>query len=153
VADKQDLRYQLVHDLVAINKERKQGYEKISFENRFFDVELRAKFAILANQSGQNLFELRELMGEPQKDFSMDHPAHGELYRAWVELKVSFEGDDRDSVLIACEYAERAMQAVYQKAIDGGAELNRKTRQLLIHQLKGFHVSSKAIKGQMRIMK
>jgi hypothetical protein len=57
---------EILNDLSTINRERAKAYEEASFLNFIFNLELRGTFALLANQSRQNSFALRQHLEEKQ---------------------------------------------------------------------------------------
>ncbi len=57
---------EILNDLTTINRERAKAYEEASFLNFIFNLELRGSFALLANQSRQNSFALRQFLEQLQ---------------------------------------------------------------------------------------
>lgn len=142
---------EILNDLANINRERAKAYEDASFENHIFTQELRATFALLANQSRQNNFMLKQQLenlpakattgskkGVPQLTF-------GELYNGWKNLSVSFTGGNVYEVLQSSEQAEEAINAIYAKAITMLEPRDLKT--LLEGQLRGLQNSASIVKG------
>jgi len=41
----------------------------------------------------------------------------GKIYRAWMEVKALFTGNDRQTILNNCEYGEDAAQKAYKEAL------------------------------------
>ncbi len=111
---------EVLNDLVLINNDRIAGYEKAikeieeSDENR----DLLPIFLRCIDDSRQ--FKL-ELAGEVQvlgKDAEQGTSAGGKIHRAWIELKETFTGHDRHSLLEECEFGEDAIKKAYQDALE-----------------------------------
>lgn len=139
-----------MNDIAAINRERAKAYEEASFENFIFNLELRGTFALMANQSRQNIFLLKQqLENMPVKTTGLKKPlpqlSFGDLYNQWKDMPVSFSGSDVYEMLKSCEEGEEAILAIYQRAIDmlDSTEL----KQLLENQVRGLQNSYSIIKG------
>lgn len=111
---------EVLNDLVLINNDRIAGYEKAikeieeSDENR----DLLPVFLRCIDDSRQ--FKL-ELSGEVQvlgKDAEQGTSASGKIHRAWIELKETFTGHDRHSLLEECEFGEDAIKKAYKDALE-----------------------------------
>lgn len=141
---------EIVNDLSTINRERAKAYEEASFLNFIFNLELRGSFALLANQSRQNSFALRQFLEQLQDT----HPAlkkpmpqltFGSLYNQWKDMGVSFSGPNIYDMLKSSEQGEEAMQIIYAKAIE---QLPAGDLQYLLEtQLRGLHTSHSIVKG------
>lgn len=141
---------EIVNDLSTINRERAKAYEEASFLNFIFNLELRGSFALLANQSRQNSFALRQFLEQLQDT----HPAlkkpmpqltFGSLYNQWKDMGVSFSGPNIYDMLKSSEQGEEAIQVIYSKAIEllPAGDL----QYLLETQLRGLHTSHSIVKG------
>jgi hypothetical protein len=141
---------EIVNDLSTINRERAKAYEEASFLNFIFNLELRGSFALLANQSRQNSFALRQFLEQLQDS----HPAlkkpmpqltFGSLYNQWKDMGVSFSGPNIYDMLKSSEQGEEAIQVIYSKAIE---QLPAGDLQYLLEtQLRGLHTSHSIVKG------
>lgn len=109
---------EVLNDLIRINNDRVEGYEKAIRETNENDVDLRNIFNRMANESRQYSRELTErvqrLGGEPAGGTT----ASGKIYRTWMDVKSAFSKSERKSVLEECEYGEDAAQRAYEKALD-----------------------------------
>jgi hypothetical protein len=141
---------EILNDLSTINRERAKAYEEASFLNFIFNLELRGTFALLANQSRQNSFALRQQLEQLQQN----HPVlkkplpqltFGDLYNQWKETGVSFSGPNIYDMLKSSEQGEEVMQVIYSKAINQlpAGEL----QYMLENQLRGLHTSHSIVKG------
>ena len=141
---------EILNDLSTINRERAKAYEEASFLNFIFNLELRGSFALLANQSRQNSFALRQFLEQlPNNNPSSKKPlpqlTFGDLYNQWKDLGVSFSGPNIYDMLKSSEQGELAMQTIYSKAIEmlPAGDL----QYLLENQLRGLHTSHSIVKG------
>jgi hypothetical protein len=141
---------EILNDLSAINRERAKAYEEASFLNFIFNLELRGSFALLANQSRQNSFALRQFLEQVQSHIPVSKKAlpqlsFGTLYNQWKELGVSFSGPGIYDMLISCEQGEEAIQVIYARAIE---QLPAGDLQYLLEtQLRGLQTSHSIVKG------
>jgi uncharacterized protein (TIGR02284 family) len=131
-----------LNDLVRINNDRINGYEKACDEIKNTDVDLQAMFTKMANDSRDNVRELSNAVvkqgGEPATDTTIS----GKIYRTWMDVKAAFASKERLSVLEACEFGEDAAQKAYDTALKSDAEMSAETRQLIMDQkaaLKNAH--------------
>jgi uncharacterized protein (TIGR02284 family) len=109
---------EVLNDLIRINHDRVEGYEKAIRETDETDVDLRNIFNRMADESRKYSRELTErvqrLGGEPAAGTT----ASGKIYRTWMDVKSAFSRSERKSVLEECEYGEDAAQKAYDKALD-----------------------------------
>lgn len=141
---------EILNDLATINRERAKAYEEASFLNYIFNLELRGTFALLANQSRQNSFALRQRLEQmPPRHTGSKKPlpqlTFGDLYNEWNGMNVSFSGPDIYDMLKCSEQGEEAIQIIYHKAIEllPPGDLQN----LLENQLRGLQNSLSIIRG------
>lgn len=136
----------VLNDLIRINNDRIEGYERASKEAKDIDIDLRAIFTRMADESRQYAAELTQevvkLGGEPATGTT----ASGKIYRAWMDVKATFTGHDRQSVLASCEFGEDAAQKAYNSALESDAEMNADIRQLIANQKASLKTSHDVIK-------
>jgi uncharacterized protein (TIGR02284 family) len=137
---------EVLNDLVRINHDRTEGYAKAADNARDIDVDLRAIFNRLGNESREYAQQLSNevvaLGGEP----SSGTTASGKIYRAWMDVKATFTGKDRTSVLAACEFGEDAAQRAYESALASDAEMPAGIRQMIATQKSALRTSHDLIK-------
>jgi uncharacterized protein (TIGR02284 family) len=104
-----------VKDLVRINNDRSTGYSKAATQAK--DEDLQALFSQLSQQSRQFSNELRSLVNVGDKDITDETTTAGKIYRTWMDVKATFSGGNRKSVLAACEFGEDAAQKAYRDAL------------------------------------
>ena len=137
---------EVLNDLIRINNDRTTGYEKAFDESRSIDVDLQATFNKMANESRKYAAGLRNeverLGGEPATGTTNS----GKIYRVWMDVKATFSGKDRQSILEACEFGEDAAQKAYKEALASDAEMSAETRQLITSQQASLKKSHDIIK-------
>jgi uncharacterized protein (TIGR02284 family) len=137
---------EVLNDLIRINNDRIEGYQRANQEARDIDMDLRAIFTRMADESRQYAAELIQevvkLGGEPAEGTT----ASGKIYRAWMDVKATFTGHDRQSVLASCEFGEDAAQKAYNTALESDAEMTADVRQLVANQKASLKTSHDVIK-------
>lgn len=122
-----------LNDLLKINNDRVQGYQKaIEITS---DAELKTLFQQLALDSSKNINELSDqifkINGKPQESPSVS----GKFYRAWMDVKAAFTGNDRHSLLADCEYGEDMALDAYKKVeSDSDLDIDHTTNTILVNQ-------------------
>lgn len=134
---------ELLADLAAVNFDRAKAYEEASQQNQLYDVELRATFALLANQSRQNSMIMKLQLEKLTTKRGTPPPGRGALYNQWKEQEAAFTGADKNSMLESCRIGETAVQSVYASAM--GNKLKPDLRQILESQVKGLQSSATII--------
>jgi uncharacterized protein (TIGR02284 family) len=137
---------EVLNDLIRINNDRTNGYAKAADNARDIDVDLRAIFDKMGDESREYAQELSNevirLGGEPATGTT----ASGKIYRAWMDVKATFTGKDRTSLLAACEFGEDAAQRAYQTALASDAEMPAEIRQLIATQKSALRTSHDLVK-------
>ena len=135
-----------LNDLVRINNDRITGYEKAADQAESIDVDLKVIFNKMAGESRDYIRELDEkvlsLGGKPSGDSTFA----GKIYRTWMDVKNTFTGSDRTSILSSCEFGEDAAQKAYNEALESDAEMDAETRQLIMEQKNSLKTSHDIIK-------
>lgn len=108
----------ILNDLVRINNDRIEGYEKALKELKPEDADLKPLFLKCIDQSRKMKMALGTELQALGGDMDKGTTGGGSLYRAWMEVKATFTGHNRHSVLAACEYGEDAAQKAYDTALD-----------------------------------
>ena len=137
---------EVLNDLVQINNDRIEGYQKAAEETKDIDVDLKAIFIKMAEESikykTELINEISKFGGEPVTGTT----GLGKIYRVWMDVKATFTGHDRQSVLEACEFGEDAAQKAYRDALASDAEISADTRQLITSQQASLKTSHDIIK-------
>jgi len=144
---------EVLNDLIHINNDRAEGYINASEEVEAIDIDLRATFNKMADQSRKFATELTtevvKLGGEPATGTT----AGGKIHRAWMDVKATFSGKDRHAILSSCEYGEDAAQKAYKSALASDAEINADTRKLITDQQSSLKTSHDLIKKYRDVQK
>ena len=125
---------EVLNGLIEINHDRVNGYEKAIEETKVLDVDMRAIFRSMANDSSKYATELSNLVSGLNGTPADGTTNSGKIYRVWMDIKTTFTGHDRQSVLELCEFGEDAAQKAYKAAIASDAEMDADTRQLIADQ-------------------
>ncbi|MBK7884906.1 MAG: PA2169 family four-helix-bundle protein [Chitinophagaceae bacterium] len=137
---------EVLNDLIQINNDRVVGYEKAVDETKSLDVDLQTVFTKMADESRKYVAELTQkvtsLGGEPANDTTNK----GKIYRVWMDVKATFTGSDRKTILDSCEFGEDAAQKAYKEALASEAEIDADTRQLITAQQASLKTSHDIIK-------
>ena len=138
---------QVLNDLVRINNDRMEGYERAIETAKEDDIDLVGVFNRMTGESRKNKAELVEAIESVggRVDFT-ETTNSGKLYRFWMKIKESLSGNDRRSVLDDCEFGEDAAQKAYQEALESDAAMDADTRKLIIDQKTSLRNSHDIIK-------
>ena len=104
-----------VNDLIEINNDRIAGYEKAA--NQASDEDLRSLFNNMAMQSRRFVNELKQSVIALGEEPAEGSTTKGKIYRTWMDVKATFTGDSRKSVLASCEFGEDAAQHAYNTVL------------------------------------
>jgi uncharacterized protein (TIGR02284 family) len=137
---------EVVNDLIQINNDRVEGYEKAAKETKSLDVDLQATFHKFANDSRKFAAELTQEVSRLGGDASRGTTKSGKIYRVWMDLKATFTGHDRQTVLENCEFGEDAAQKAYRTALASDAEMSADVRQLITDQQASLKTAHDLIK-------
>lgn len=137
---------EVLNDLIQINNDRADGFTKASDDLKDANIDLKATFDKLASDSRANVTELAGLVGRQGDNPDTGNTILGSLHRAWIDIKASFGGDDRHSILAECERGEDAIKKAYREALQEN-ELGENVRTVLLKQQEGINASHDAIKA------
>lgn len=145
-------RIEVLNDLVRINNDRVEGYRKASENLKDDKGLLMPLFTALQQESRKNNQELTQeiagLGGIPDNGTT----AGGKIYRAWMDVKATFGGDDAAGVLSSCEGGEDAAKRAYQTALESG-NLSADTSAMVARQQgtqREAHDKIKALRDQYK---
>lgn len=108
----------VLNDLVLINNDRIAGYERAINESKDLDVDLKATFEGMVRESEENKRELSNKIRQHGGNVTTGTTTSGKIYRAWMDVKAKFTGNDRKSILASCEFGEDAAQRAYKSALE-----------------------------------
>jgi uncharacterized protein (TIGR02284 family) len=127
-----------INDLIEINNDRVEGFEKAAADLGGEDSGLAALFHQLAAESRGYAAELTRLVQDSGYAPVEGTSTTGALHRAWIDIKTTFTGSDREAILDECERGEDAIKSAYESAIDPENELSAELVQVLQRQQQGI---------------
>ncbi|MBO9153783.1 PA2169 family four-helix-bundle protein [Chitinophaga sp. GCM10012297] len=136
----------VLNDLIAIHNDRIAGYQKALKELKAEDSDLERLFTGMISESQ----DIRETLAAEVRaaggDVESGTTASGKIYRAWMDVKAAFSGNDRKAVLSNCEAGEDAAQNAYKSALkeDG---LPSYLREVLTSQMQSLRASHDEVKA------
>ncbi len=136
---------EVLNDLIQINNDRIQGYNKAIEELSDQDSDLKKIFASMSRQSANYkstlISEVQVLGQDPETGTTVS----GKIYRTWMDVKAAFTGHDRQTILNNCEFGEDAAKKSYKMALDTeGVSFN--VRSIIEEQQVGIMASHDQIK-------
>ena len=143
----------VLNDLIKINNDRTEGYENAAKETKTIDVDLQATFNKMANESRKYAAELTREVERLGGDPTSGTTTAGKIHRAWMDVKTTFSGKDRQAILESCEFGEDAAQKAYKEALASDAEISAETRQLITDQQSSLKASHDVIKKLRDVQK
>ena len=138
---------EILNDLIEINNDRVEGYERASKETSSKDADLRSLFDDMATTSRRYANELTQYVRETGNDPAEGTTVRGKIYRAWMDVKATFTGKDRKAILGSCEFGEDAAQRAYNEALSSDAEIPAEVRQLIMEQKENLERDHDKIKA------
>ena len=147
-----DKTISLLNDLIQINNDRIEGYEKAAKETT--EPELKSLFNHMAQESQKNknelIAEVTGLGGVPAEGTT----ASGKVYRAWMDIKAALAGRDRKAILASCEFGEDAALEAYRDVLKSEQFAN-KSREIVILQqnhLQQSHDKIKLLRDTVKVL-
>lgn len=122
---------EVLNDLILINNDRIEGYKKAA--NQTEDSDLKSLFNEMSSQSVRYANELKQYLKGNKDNPGHDTTFKGKIYRAWMDVKATFGGDDRKGILASCEFGEDAAQKAYKDAL-GENEITNDVRDVIEEQ-------------------
>ncbi len=133
---------EVLNDLIRINHDRVEGYEKAIKELSANDIDLKALFKRYA---GESRGFANTLMAQVSANGGNPDPAttiSGKIYRVWMEVRTAMSNKERESVLSSCEFGEDAAQRAYIQALEADVKMPAGIRDIIAGQkmsLKSAH--------------
>ena len=108
-----------LNELVKINNDRIQGYEKAVEDNEDAQLDDLFRHYIIQSQNfrSQLADHIVRIDGLAVSDVTSTDVS-SKLHRAWIDLKSALTGKDRASVLSSVEFGENAAVEAYEDAIE-----------------------------------
>jgi uncharacterized protein (TIGR02284 family) len=114
----------VINDLIEINNDRVEGFEKAAADLSEENSGLRTVFNKLANDSAQHVIDLTEIAQNSGHSPVEGTSTSGALHRAWLDVKAVFTGGDLEAILNECERGEDAIKDAYQTALSEENDLS-----------------------------
>lgn len=130
---------EVLNDLVQINNDRIEGYEKAIKELSKEDEEMRPLFIEFIQQSQTIKEDLEKEIHSSGGKVDETTTTGGKIHRAWIELKATLLGHNKDGILGSCIFGEEAAQKAYTNALD--ENLPDHINQLISQQKKDLSAS------------
>jgi uncharacterized protein (TIGR02284 family) len=138
---------EVLNDLIEINNDRVAGFLKASKDLGEGDADLKSIFTKFAGDSQDNVSELATAVSELGGVAETGTSTSGTIHRAWLDVKATFSGHDRKSVLEECERGEDAIKKAYKTALDPENELSLNVSSTLRAQQVGIESAHDQIKA------
>ncbi|WP_293784124.1 PA2169 family four-helix-bundle protein [uncultured Pedobacter sp.] len=136
---------EVLNDLIQINNDRIEGYEKARQELKDEDADLRTLFLNMISESQKYKMALATEVSALGEDIETGTTNSGKIYRAWMDVKALFTGHDRKTVLNNCEFGEDAAQNAYKMALEAD-DIPSNIRELISDQKAALRQSHDEIK-------
>ena len=137
----------VLNDLIQINNDRIEGYQKALEETKDTDVDLRAIFRQMADQSMKYVNELTQEVARQGGDATTSTTLSGKVYRVWMDLKAAVTGKSRQTVLDSCEFGEDVAQKAYETALESDSYMSTELRQIIASQKSSLKESHDLIRN------
>ena len=108
-----------LNDLVKINNDRMQGYEKAIEDNEDPQLDDLFRHYVIQSQNfrSQLADHIVRIDGLAVSD-ATSTDVSSKLHRAWIDIKSALTGKDRSTVLSSVEFGESAAVEAYEDAIE-----------------------------------
>lgn len=140
------IKAEVLNDLIEINNDRITGYERAIEELELKDTDLVSLFREMIQESENYKQELITEVQNTGAEVEEGTTVSGKIYRAWMDVKAMFTGNDRKAILANCEGGEDAAQKAYKSAIEE-SDLGFETIALLKKQQTSLKLSHDKIKA------
>ena len=137
-----------LNDLVMTHNDRIAGYEKAIEEAKDLDIDLKALFKGMIEQSTAYKQELSAIIEGNGGIVDDDTTASGKIYRAWMDIKSVTTDNDRLTILNSCEFGEDATQRAYDSVIASGKLYDEQIKRLVEEEQIALKKSHELIKSQ-----
>jgi len=130
ITEKNENLIKELNQLVEINNDRIQGYERAIAENE--DEELDYLFISMASHSKTSKGDLSREISLLGGSATEGTTTSGKLFRLWMDLKAAMTGKNKQEILASCEFGEHAALETYDAVLaDEDAVLTEQLRILI----------------------
>ena len=136
-----------LNDLVKINNDRIQGYEKAIEDTQDSDLDDLFRHYVIQSQNfrSQLADHIVRIDGLAVSD-ATSSDVSSKIHRAWIDIKSALTGKDRDTVLSSVEFGDNAAVEAYQSAIEKD-HIPAYIKEVLQKQLGELQESLTKVKG------
>ncbi|GAB2685622.1 PA2169 family four-helix-bundle protein [Mucilaginibacter koreensis] len=138
---------EVLSDLVKINNDRVDGFEKAIKDLSDENQDLKSVFEEYSQQSRKFSQELTAELGRLGGDAETSNSVSGTLHRAWIDVKALFGGSDRKSILEECERGEDAIKKAYRDALSPDSGLSAEYSSVVSQQASQINAAHDRIKA------
>lgn len=109
----------VLNELVKINNDRIQGYEKAVEDNEDQQLDDLFRHYIIQSQGfrSQLAEHIVRIDGTAVSD-ATSTDLSSKIHRAWIDIKAALTGKDRNTILSSVEFGESAAVEAYQEAVE-----------------------------------
>ena len=136
----------VLNDLVKINNDRIEGYEKALKDLPAGDIDLRELFISMIDESHHYKQALVEEVQVAGGDADKGATTSEKIYHAFMGVKAVFSGHDRKAILGNCEAVEDAAQSAYITVLQPKSSLPSFLKDLVLLQQQSLKASHDKIK-------
>jgi len=138
---------EVLNDLIEINNDRIAGFATATRDLGDGDLDLKTLFQQFREESRYNVRELGTAINKNGGEVEMDMSGNGAIHRAWINVKATFSGHDRKSVLEECERGEDAIKKAYRDALAPDSGLSSEFIEIVSRQQQGIIDAHNQIKA------
>jgi len=138
---------EVLNDLIEINNDRIKGYQLALEDLQSGDADLKALFSAMVEQTKKFNEDLAGYIAGAGDEVNRTSTALGALHRAWIDVKATFSGNDRKSILEECERGEDATKKAYNDALSEGYKLTPQEKDLVSKQAAAMQENHNKIKA------
>jgi len=137
---------EVLNDLIEINNDRIAGFEKAGTDLGEGDTDLKTIFNNMVEESRRNVQELTQAVGQIGGEAEQGTSSSGAIHRAWIDVKATFGGNGRESILAECERGEDAIKKAYKDALTTENGLPPEVDRIVARQQEGIIAAHDKIK-------
>ena len=138
---------EVLNDLIEINNDRIAGFEHAIKGLEESDFGLKTVFEDFTHQSSEYVSQLRNAVSKVGGEIDNGNSVSGTIHRTWLDVKATFSGHDRKSVLQECERGEDAIKKAYKDALAPDSGLSTEFTSLISEQQQGITAAHDKIKA------
>jgi uncharacterized protein (TIGR02284 family) len=140
---------EVLNGLIELNNDRIAGYAHATRELGDNDIDLKAIFQTIREESRMNVEELGIAVSITGGDPETETSSNGYLHRVWADINGVFTGHDRKGILTECELGEDAIKRAYQNALVYDSNLSAEFTSIVSRQqqeIMDWHDKIKALR-------